>query len=248
MCDGRPAPLLTTVPPNGHGACAPVLVECLAAADSVWPVAARAGKITRVPSRAGRGNGVLGLGRQKRVLARALVVKRFRSAVGTVHMTRYCASILVAFGLASCGSAATPPAQTAPKLESGVSSNSPKKNDRSEVSAWSEVPQNEPANSRSVVGKRKAQVLVVSNPTSHGDALHFQFQVNSVAISGVFSAPGGQNSTFTLPMGSVQFTLDECKGDPQYFELGADEKITLNCELTTEGDCCEVVSSADQKQ
>ena len=114
------------------------------------------------------------------------------------------------------------------------------------MSQWSEVPQNEPASQRSVIGKRKAEVIVVSNPAKHGEVLHFQFTVNAVAISGVFSAPGGQTSTFTLPTGSVQFTVEECKGDPQYFELTS-EKVTVNCELTTDGDCCDVASSDDKK-
>ena len=104
------------------------------------------------------------------------------------------------------------------------------------------VPQNEAPSQRSVIGKRKSQVVVVSNPSSHGEMLHFQFVVNSVSLSGVFSAPGGQTSTFTIPTGSVQVTLEDCKGDPQYFELVADEKVTLKCELTTDGDCCEVAA------
>ena len=110
------------------------------------------------------------------------------------------------------------------------------------------VPQNEAASQRSVIGKRKSQVVVVSNPSSHGEMLHFQFVVNSVSLSGVFSASGGQTSTFTIPTGSVQVTLEECKGDPQYFELAADEKVTLKCELTTDGDCCEVADTAPPKQ
>jgi hypothetical protein len=100
------------------------------------------------------------------------------------------------------------------------------------------VPQNEPASQRAVIGHRKSHVIVVSEPSSHGDSLHFHFVVNSVAMSGVFSAPGGQTSTFTLPTGSVQFTIDECKGDAQYFELQPDTKVTLKCEMTREGECC----------
>jgi hypothetical protein len=56
----------------------------------------------------------------------------------------------------------------------------------------------------------------------------------------VFSAPGGQVSTFTIPVGTVHFTVDECEGDAQGFELGPDENIPIHCEMTTEGDCCEV--------
>jgi len=142
-----------------------------------------------------------------------------------------------------CGSAATPN-PNAPASESNDTSTSTARSKKagkdSEVSQWSEVPQNEPASQRSVIGSRKSEVIVISNPKKHGDALHFQFTVNSVAMSGVFSAPGGQTSTFTLPTGSVQFTVDECKGDPQYFDLAAGEKVSLNCELTTDGDCCDV--------
>ncbi len=149
-----------------------------------------------------------------------------------------------------CGSTATlnPNAPSTEKTDPGTSTARSKKGrEVSEVSQWSEVPQSEPSSLRSVIGSRKSEVIVVSNSKNHGEALHFQFTVNSVAISGVFSAPGGQTSTFTLPTGSVQFTVEECKGDAQYFELAADEKISLNCELTTDGDCCDVAIPVEPK-
>jgi hypothetical protein len=148
-------------------------------------------------------------------------------------------AVLACFAV-GCGAAAAqkplaPAAEPATAPPSSSNTTEP-----SQVSKWSEVPQNEPANQRSVIGRRKAQVTIVSDPSSHGEALHFKFVVNSVTISGVFSAPGGQTSTFTLPTGSVQFTIDECKDEPQYFELAADTPATLKCEMTTEGDCCYV--------
>ena len=66
--------------------------------------------------------------------------------------------------------------------------------------------------------------------------------------SGRVDRPGGQTSTFTTPTGSVQVTLEECKDDPQYFELAADKRVTLKCELTTDGDCCEVADIAPRLQ
>ena len=158
----------------------------------------------------------------------------------------YRCAIVCAFGLClGCGTTATSNPET-PVTQATASPTSHSKTSKepSEVRLWSMVPQNEVASQRSVIGKRKSQVLVVSNPSSHGEVLHFQFVVNSVSLSGVFSAPGGQSSTFTIPTGSVQVTLEECKGDPQYFELAADEKVTLKCELTTDGDCCEVADNA----
>jgi len=151
----------------------------------------------------------------------------------------------LAMGCASAPPPKSPSTSTEPVNSSAGRAQRPEP--ASEVSQWSEVPQNEPLNQRSVIGKRKAQVIVVSNPSSHGEALHFQFVVNSVAISGVFSAPGGQTSTFTLPTGQVQFTLDECKAGPDYFELAPDTRVTLNCEMTTDGECCEMPDADEQK-
>ena len=92
-----------------------------------------------------------------------------------------------------CGSTATtrPNAPSSETTDPGSSTARSKNSGKeSEVSQWSEVPQNEPASLRSVIGGRKSEVIVVSNPKSHGEALHFQFTVNSVALSGVFSAHG----------------------------------------------------------
>ena len=113
------------------------------------------------------------------------------------------------------------------------------------MSDWSEVPPTESKSSS--VGNRKSQVVVTSHPSKHGDALHFRFVVNAVPISGVFSAPGGQTSTFTIPVGTVQFTVDECEGDAQGFDLLPDESMPIKCELTTDGDCCEVAIPVEPK-
>ena len=117
---------------------------------------------------------------------------------------------------------------------------------KSAMNGWSDVP---PVESHSVVGvgNRKSRVTVTSHPTKHGDALHFRFLVNAIPISGVFSAPGGQVSTFTIPVGTVHFTVDECEGDTQGFELGPDEDVPIKCELTTDGDCCEVAIPVEGK-
>ena len=141
-------------------------------------------------------------------------------------------------GLIACGASSASGPNSPSNATKSQAVGSKQQTQASEVSKWSQVPQNEPASQRSVIGKHKTEVLVVSDPSKHGDTLHFQFTVNSVVLSGVFSAPGGQSSTFTLPTGSVQFTVDECRGDAQYFDLNADEKVTIKCELTTEGDCC----------
>ena len=115
----------------------------------------------------------------------------------------------------------------------------------SAMSDWSEVPATE--SKPSAVSARNSQVVVTSHPTKHGEALHFRFVVNSVPISGVFSAPGGQTSTFTIPVGTVHFTVDECEGDTQGFELSPDENMPIKCEMTTEGDCCEVAIPVEPK-
>jgi hypothetical protein len=156
-----------------------------------------------------------------------------------------CASALVI----ACGASAAPSTKSAAdRHEASTSGNSQRpaadSKERSKMSDWSEVPSNE--SKQTTLGGHKSQVVVASHPTKHGDGLHFHFEVNSVPISGVFSAPGGQTSTFTIPVGTVRFTVDECEGDVQGFELSADEKMPIKCELTTEGDCCEVAIPAEQ--
>ena len=93
---------------------------------------------------------------------------------------------------------------------------------------------------------RKSRIVVTSDPLKHGDSLHFRFRVNNVPISGVFAAPGGQTATFTIPIGTVHFTVDECEWEAQGFELSPDEELPIACKLTKEGDCCEVAIPVDE--
>jgi hypothetical protein len=84
------------------------------------------------------------------------------------------------------------------------------------------------------------RIAVNSDPAKHGDALRLRFTVNGTPISGVFQAPGGKNSTFSIPSGTVAFTVDECSWEEQGFPLAPGEEIALVCKQTKEGDCCEV--------
>jgi hypothetical protein len=108
----------------------------------------------------------------------------------------------------------------------------------SETRNWSEVEPME--SSGTAVDKRKARILVTSDSDNHVHSLHFRFFVNAVPISGVFVAPGGQSTTFMIPVGTVHFTVDECEWEAQGFELAPDEEIPISCKLAKEGECCEV--------
>lgn len=112
---------------------------------------------------------------------------------------------------------------------------------RSETSGWHEVQSLGSSNSEDTgTIQRKSHVVVSSDPAKHGASLNFRFLVNSVPISGVFVAPGGQTTTFTIPVGTVHFTVDECEWEAQGFELAPGEDMPISCKLTKEGDCCEV--------
>lgn len=119
---------------------------------------------------------------------------------------------------------------------------------RSETSDWHQVQSFESSSSDSGISKRKSHVIVTSDPAKHGDSLHFRFLVNASPISGVFVAPGGQTTTFTIPVGTVHFTVDECEWEAQGFELVADEDIPIACKLTKEGDCCEVAIPVENEK
>lgn len=116
----------------------------------------------------------------------------------------------------------------------------------SETKGWSEV---QPLESSTSPGtnNRKSRITVSSDPAKHGDSLHFRFLVNNVPISGVFVAPGGQSTTFTIPIGTVHFTVDECEWEAQGFELGPDEEMPISCKLAKDGDCCEVAIPVEDK-
>jgi hypothetical protein len=168
-------------------------------------------------------------------------------------MAKWITLIGAACTLIACGTSATPdpksPSAERTDEESRLSESQETAHGekrKSETSGWSVAPPSE-TRSGPGIGNRKAQVVVTSNPKKHGDALHFHFFVNSIPISGVFSAPGGESSTFTIPVGTVQFTVDECEGDTQGFPLEADASVPISCELTTDGDCCEVAYPVEEK-
>lgn len=119
---------------------------------------------------------------------------------------------------------------------------------RSETSDWHQVQPLEHSSTNSGTTKRKSQIVVTSDPAKHGDFLHFRFLVNATPISGVFVAPGGRTTTFTIPVGTVHFTVDECEWEAQGFELAADEDIPISCKLTKEGDCCEVAIPVENEK
>lgn len=111
---------------------------------------------------------------------------------------------------------------------------------------WDEAQPFESSTSGVGTGNRKSRIIVTSDPAKHGDAIHFRFAVNAVPISGVFVAPGGQSTTFTIPVGTVHFTVDECEWEPQGFELLPDEEMPVACKLIKEGDCCEVAIPVEE--
>jgi hypothetical protein len=111
---------------------------------------------------------------------------------------------------------------------------------------WDEAQPFESSTSGVGTGNRKSRIIVTSDPAKHGDFIHFRFAVNAVPISGVFVAPGGQSTTFTIPVGTVHFTVDECGWETQGFELLPDEEIPIACKLTKEGDCCEVAIPVEE--
>jgi hypothetical protein len=162
---------------------------------------------------------------------------------------RKCLSVFgTACCLICCGPSAAPKSASDQSAgESAAASGSSSKKQRSEMSHWSSVEPTESTGPGTDIAKRKAQVVVTSNPDKHGESLHFRFTVNTTPISGVFSAPGGQTTTFVIPAGTVYFTVDECENDTQGFELQPDESMPISCELTTEGDCCWVAIPDDDK-
>ncbi|HEY5959608.1 MAG TPA: hypothetical protein VIV60_23800 [Polyangiaceae bacterium] len=115
----------------------------------------------------------------------------------------------------------------------------------STTSTWSEVQPLESASS-GTTNRRQSHVIVSSDPNKHGDSIHFRFLVNNVPISGVFVVAGGKSTTFTIPVGTVHFTMDECEWEAQGFELAPDEDLPISCKLTKEGDCCEVAIPVEE--
>ncbi|HMA95321.1 MAG TPA: hypothetical protein VKP30_21680 [Polyangiaceae bacterium] len=163
---------------------------------------------------------------------------------------RIAAAIAVLVATSSC-STSTPQRTKTPDLESAPPT--PRQERRPEqaekqstASGWSEVQpfsaESEPAGTN----KRRARVVASSDPNKHGHSLHFRFLVNGTPISGVFVVPGGQTATFSIPVGTVHFSVDECAWDPQGFDLAPDEEMPISCKLGKEGDCCEVAIPDDE--
>lgn len=117
---------------------------------------------------------------------------------------------------------------------------------QSATKGWSEV-QPLAASDAEVTAKRKSRVVVTSDPNKHGASLHFRFLVNGSPISGVFVVPGGQSATFTIPVGTIHFSVDECEeAEPQGFDLAPDEEMPISCKLGKDGDCCEVAIPVEE--
>jgi hypothetical protein len=167
-------------------------------------------------------------------------------------MLKLCFALGIVACTASCGPAGTPAKSPNSDDTEGASEASATKRtsakQHSETRGWDEVQSTESSGTgaSSDSAKRKSRIIVASDPTKHGDSLHFRFLVNGVPISGVFVAPGGQTSTFTIPVGTVHFTIDECEWETQGFELAPDEEMPIACKLTKEGDCCEVAIPVEE--
>jgi hypothetical protein len=117
---------------------------------------------------------------------------------------------------------------------------------KSETSEWWKVVPSEGSDAEKRPAKQIGRVAINSDPKSHGESLRFRFLVNGTPISGVFQAPGGKTSTFSLPSGTVTFTIDECSWEEQGFPLASGEEIPLVCKRTNDGDCCEVAIPVDE--
>lgn len=170
-----------------------------------------------------------------------------------MHLHRFVLIGAATLSALGCGPSGHPPAKasTAEGSDSGANdqrSNTPSSEVRSETSDWHKVQPLESSSSDSGTTKRKSHIVVTSDPSRHGDSLHFRFLVNATPISGVFVAPGGRTTTFTIPVGTVHFSVDECEWEAQGFELVADEDIPISCKLTKEGDCCEVAIPVENEK
>lgn len=151
----------------------------------------------------------------------------------------------------SCGPSPQPPPRTEaaePKPSSTRESSARTAPEgRSQTSDWHEVQALESSNSgtETSTSHRKSHVVVSAGPVNQ--SLHFRFLVNGIPISGVFVAPSEQTTTFTIPVGTVHFTVDECTWEAQGFELAPDEDMPVSCKASKEGACCEVAIPIEQE-
>jgi len=157
------------------------------------------------------------------------------------------AILALLFGPGSCGG--TTPAAPLSQVPSAPSAAEPQKEAKDAkppMSDWSEVEPLAANEDRRAPGRKRGTVVVTSDPDHHGDSITLRFLVNGVPIEGVFVVPGGRSYTYSLPAGAVQFESEQCSLGLQGFELRAGESIPVGCELTDDGDCCEVKIPVDE--
>jgi hypothetical protein len=152
---------------------------------------------------------------------------------------------LLSVGLLSlawaCGSTPKPkPAE--PEPEPAAEQPAPAASEeKSSTEGWSEAaPTTSTAEETEAPKRKNGRVIVKSDPKRHGDEIHFDFSVNGTRMDGVFVVPGGQTFTFTLPGGTVSYSVAECGGRGGGFELEAGSEMTLTCHKGGGGDCCGV--------
>jgi hypothetical protein len=141
----------------------------------------------------------------------------------------------------ACGSAPKPkPAE--PEPEPAEEQPAPAATEeKSGTEGWSEAaPTTATAAETEAPKRQKGRVVVKSDPKRHGDEINFDFSVNGTRMDGPFRAPGGQTFTFSLPAGTVSYSVAECGGRGGGFELEADAEVTLTCYKRGGGDCCGV--------
>ncbi len=141
----------------------------------------------------------------------------------------------------ACGSAPKPKAAE-PEPEPAEEKPAPaatEEKEKSVTEGWSEAaPTTATAEETEAPKKKTGRVIVNSDPKRHGDEIHFDFSVNGTRMDGVFVVPGGQSFTFTLPGGTVSYSVQECGGKGGGFELEAGGEFTLECHKSGGGDCC----------
>ena len=148
----------------------------------------------------------------------------------------------------SAGNGDSDVAGSNPQSSSGSVKQTDEPPKKSETADWWKVAHPEVDDNAHKSTRQIGRVVVNSDPVKHGDALRLRFTVNGTKVSGVFQAPGGKSSTFSIPAGTVMFTVDECDGEEQGFPLAAGEEIAMSCKLTREGDCCEIAIPVEDEK
>lgn len=116
----------------------------------------------------------------------------------------------------------------------------------SAVSGWSDVAETS-TDSRSVhaAGTGKGKVTVRSDPNQHVEELTFEFWVDGTQLDGVFTMPTGEDFTFTLPGGTVDYRVAQCGGGGGSFELSPGARVVLLCAASGQQECCNPEEAAD---